>query len=62
MKNLDFQSTCFRQLTTGECQEFSGGGFAFDAGRFLRFLAISGGTVTGTPWAVMDFIANKYAQ
>jgi len=39
-------------------REINGGGFAYDAGRVLRFLFISGGSAVGTYQAVADWIIN----
>ena len=37
MKNSIFQTENFRQISDEEAFSCAGGGFAYDAGRFLRF-------------------------
>ena len=59
MKKIDNQSTDFRLLSMEEHQEYAGGGFAFDVGRLLRFIALSGPNGQFTPMAIMDFCANR---
>ena len=46
----------FRELSTGEETSLSGGGFAYDAGRVIRFLAIAGPSGSHAPMAVFDWI------
>ena len=41
MKNFDFQSHDFRDMTREESHAYTGGGFAFDVGRFIRFMVLS---------------------
>jgi hypothetical protein len=62
MKKVDIQSDGFRRLTMEEQQEYTGGGFAYDVGRLLRFVAISGPNGQFTPMAVMDFFATRAIQ
>ena len=54
MKNSDFQSQEFRDLTMEENYAYSGGGFAYDAGRFLRFMVISAGGGVNLAMAIAD--------
>lgn len=58
MKNNEISEQNFRELTISECYQSSGGGFAYDVGRLLRFVTISHG-VTGVPGAVLDAVANS---
>jgi len=59
MKNL---SNNFHELTAGELTGIHGGGFAYDAGRALRFLGImiNNGYNNGVGWSVatLDFVVN----
>ncbi len=55
MKNIDFLQNNFRELTTEESYTCNGGGFAYDAGRFLRFALISQG---GVHHAITDAVYN----
>ncbi len=43
MKNFEFQLHDFRDLTEEENQCCTGGGFAYDVGRFIRFITLSAG-------------------
>ena len=54
MKNLDIQSQGFRELSTEEQQIYSGGGFAYDVGRLIRFLVIGAGGMGGPANAIGD--------
>ena len=59
MKNLNFQSEKFRQMSYEEAYSCTGGGFAYDAGRFLRFAAICGPGYAGVGGAMIDFVYNS---
>ena len=50
----------FISISDGEAVEINGGGFAFDAGRVVRFLYISvlGSSMVGTAMAVTDWQIN----
>jgi ferredoxin-NADP reductase len=43
-----------------ECQlmQTSGGGFAYDLGRIIRFIGISAGSGIGTTFAMVDWMVN----
>ena len=59
MKNKNLNESGFRTLDIEESRMYNGGGFAYDAGRFLRFVAIAGPSGAFTPMAIMDAIANQ---
>jgi hypothetical protein len=48
----------FRELSPEEQLAFNGGGFAYDAGRVLRFIIIAGPRGQFTPMAVTDWMLN----
>jgi len=49
----------FKLMDDGQLVQTSGGGFAYDLGRIIRFIGISGGgSVIGTTMAVTDWIIN----
>jgi len=56
MKKLDIQSHDFRELSAEEQQIYSGGGFAYDAGRFLRLIVIAAGGMGGPARAIGDAV------
>ncbi|MCK4745822.1 MAG: hypothetical protein KAT15_02255 [Bacteroidales bacterium] len=56
MKKTDFMSQDFRELTAEENFKCTGGGFAYDVGRFLRFVGIAGPFGQFTPSALADAI------
>lgn len=60
MKNFDFQSHDFRDMTLEENHSCSGGGFAYDVGRFIRFSIISMGGGVNTAMAIADAVAAQY--
>ncbi|MCP4312626.1 MAG: hypothetical protein GY790_15295 [Bacteroidetes bacterium] len=45
----------FIPMGTEQLMETNGGGFAYDVGRLLRFMCISGGTGIGTERAILDW-------
>jgi hypothetical protein len=49
-------------MEQSEMIAINGGGFAYDFGRILRFLYISGGSGIGTSMAVADWIINDAAN
>jgi hypothetical protein len=57
MKNL---TEHFSALDTDQLTRTSGGGFAYDVGRVLRFFVKSGGGLDpiGRAYAVMDWVVN----
>ena len=61
MKTINQQSTVFFPLNEDENYLITGGAFAFDTGRGLRWLAIASGygdRGAGAFFATVDFIAN----
>ena len=54
MKNTE----TFKTLDESMLMATRGGGFAYDVGRVLRFIAFSRGTL-GTSYAVNDWIVNE---
>jgi len=46
----------FRLLSTEQLLEVNGGGFAYDVGRFIRYLALGGGLAAYTDWAYNDAV------
>jgi len=47
-------------MDEGQLVQTSGGGFAYDLGRIIRFIGISGGgSAIGTTMAVTDWIINS---
>lgn len=48
----------FTALSSAELRETSGGGFAYDVGRILRFLAISSTIIPGPSYAIADWQIN----
>ncbi len=62
MKNFDLQTDNFRELTSREKHNCSGGGFAYDIGRLIRFIIISGPSGQFTPMAVVDAAAAAHIK
>lgn len=61
MKKTEKNKNIFREMDNEELIMISGGSFAFDLGRFLRYVGIyiyEGTGVPGTVAATTDFIAN----
>jgi hypothetical protein len=55
MKNRE----SFSELTVEQLREMNGGGFAYDVGRILRFIGLSGGGHPGAlAYAVTDWEVN----
>jgi hypothetical protein len=54
------ETESFTPISQGEALVINGGGFAYDVGRVLRFLYISGlgSSVIGTTMAVIDWEIN----
>lgn len=57
MRKKNFQPSKFRDLTSEEILNCTGGGFAYDVGRFIRFAIISGPSGQWTPAAILDACA-----
>ena len=54
MKKTNFLPQDFRELRDEEYLACTGGGFAYDVGRFLRFVSIAGPFGTFAPAAILD--------
>jgi hypothetical protein len=59
MKKNDLQPEHFRDLTEGENYSCTGGGFAYDVGRLIRFVIIAGPSGQWAPAAVLDAVCNS---
>ena len=61
MQSTVFSTEKFTELSPADILQIGGGaGFAYDAGRFIRFIVISNGygdSMAGAYAAVLDFIA-----
>jgi hypothetical protein len=55
---MEHATDYFKPMDEGQLVQTSGGGFAYDLGRIIRFIGISGGTAIGTTMAVTDWIIN----
>ncbi len=62
MKKTDFLPREYRELTCEESFGCNGGGFAYDAGRLIRYLSIAGMGCGNIHHALGDYLANKYIQ
>jgi len=60
MNKNDYHSQNFRELTVDEAIICNGGSFAYDVGRLIRFVGISGPSGLFTPMAIMDAGASPY--
>jgi hypothetical protein len=58
METIEINS--FRELRHEECLRYTGGGFAYDAGRFIRFIVISAGGGINTAYAIADAVATQF--
>ena len=47
-----------KEMTVEQLMEMNGGGFAYDVGRFLRYIAL-GGTTANPMNAYVDFVVNE---
>jgi hypothetical protein len=63
-KNMEKAMNVFRPLEAEALAEHRGGSFAYDVGRFLRFLYISGGasSAAGIAAGMADWVANDAAN
>jgi hypothetical protein len=59
MKNPVFQTENFRQISDKEAFDCTGGGFAYDVGRLLRFVGIAQGGDMGLASAIADACYNS---
>ena len=57
MKN----TTLFSTMDAEQLREVNGGGFAFDLGRVIRFIGLTGGGHNAT-YAIIDWIINDAAN
>ena len=57
MKN----TTLFSTMDAEQLREVNGGGFAFDLGRVIRFIGLTGGGAN-TTYAIIDWIINDAAN
>jgi len=46
------------EMTVDQLKEMNGGGFAYDVGRILRFIGLSGGHPVATAYAITDWQIN----
>jgi hypothetical protein len=46
----------FRLMSTEQLMEVNGGGFAYDVGRFIRYLALGGGVAAYVDWVTNDAV------
>lgn len=58
MNKNEFHGNCFRDMTLKESQSCCGGSFAFDVGRLIRFVTISGPAGQWAPAAMLDALVN----
>ncbi len=61
MKKTEKNTDMFREMSNEELIRTGGGSFAYDFGRFLRYMGIyiyEGTGVRGTVCATTDFVAN----
>lgn len=52
----------FSTINAEHLREINGGGFAYDIGRIIRFIGLSGGSGMYTYNAVIDWIINDAAN
>ena len=46
----------FSLMSTEQLMEINGGGFAYDLGRFIRYLALGGGVAAYADWVYNDAV------
>ena len=59
MKTTEFSNGSFEELSRAELHAIGGEGFAYDAGRFLRFLGLSASGVSGIQQAIMEVVMDR---
>lgn len=62
MKRTEFIQNGFKEMNPGELASIRGGSFAYDLGRFIRYIGVylaNGTGMTGTAAANADFIVNQ---
>ena len=52
----------FSAINAEQLREVNGGGFAYDIGRIIRFIGLSGGSGMYATHAIMDWIINDAAN
>ncbi len=65
MKKSEILTSRFTELNHKELNNISGGSFAYDLGRFIRYMGIyihNGGGYPGTIAATLDFTGNMIAN
>ena len=63
MKKTDCITLSFSDLSREEnIAIYGGSGFAYDAGRVLRFLAIAAGGAEGGSMAIVDWIGTTFIE
>lgn len=65
MKKSKTLETRFTEMNHEELNNISGGSFAYDLGRFIRYTGIyihHGGGCPGTIAATLDFVGNRIAN
>ncbi len=60
MKKKALQVEHFRDLDDREVFHYTGGSFAFDVGRLIRFVILAGPSGQWTPIAMADAIYNHF--
>ena len=56
MKSTELSTEQFMDLSPVEMSSIGGEGFAYDAGRFLRFLGLSASGATGMAQAICEVV------
>jgi len=65
MKKSEILISRFTEMNHEELNNISGGSFAYDLGRFIRYMGIyihNGGGCSGTIAATCDFVGNMIAN
>ena len=63
MKKLEKHTNLFTEMNKEELTKINGGSFAYDLGRFFRYMGIyiyEGTGIRGTGMANLDFLTNMY--
>ena len=59
MKTSELSIQEFQELSQAELLAIGGEGFAYDAGRFLRFLGLAAGGVAGLQQAIIEVTMDR---
>ena len=59
METTELSRIGFEELSGTELFSIGGAGFAYDAGRFLRFLGLSASGVSGITQAIMEVVIDQ---